>query len=75
MTLRETARQLEDVQIIAEKADSILLAVSEAVCGGDYSPENYRWAFDVLTEMTGNVKKKLGEMGDSILEELQKEGN
>lgn len=38
MTLREAARQLEDVQIIAEKADSILLAVSEAVCGGDYSP-------------------------------------
>lgn len=73
MTQWEKARELEDVQIMAEKTDSMLLAVSEAVCNGNYTMDNYRWSFTVLQEMSGKLKDKLLEMAERAMEEIRKE--
>lgn len=47
----EKAMELEDTQLMAEKMDSVLLAVSEAVCKGDYTMDKpmgvYRPSGDV----------------------------
>lgn len=73
MTPLENARELQDVQIMAEKTDSVLLAVSEAVCAGTYALDNYRWSFTVLQEMSGELRDKLMEMTERAMEEIRKE--
>lgn len=68
----EKAMELEDTQLMAEKMDSILLAVSEAVCKGDYTMDNYQWAFIVLQEMSGKLKGKLMEIANRAMVEYRK---
>ena len=67
----EKAMELEDTQLMAEKMDSVLLAVSEAVCKGDYTMDNYQWAFIVLQEMSGKLKGKLMEIANRAMGEYR----
>lgn len=67
----EKAMELEDTQLMAEKMDSVLLAVSEAVCKGDYTMDNYQWAFIVLQEMSGKLKGKLMEIANRAMAEYK----
>lgn len=69
----EKAMELEDTQIMAEKMDSVLLAVSEAVCKGDYGTDNYRWSFTVLQELSEKLKGRLRELTERAMEEIRKE--
>ena len=73
MTEWKKAMELEDTQITAEKMESILLAVSEAVCRGDYAASNYEWSFMVLQELSKELKDKLKELTERAMEEIRKE--
>lgn len=67
----EKARELEDTQIIAEKMDSVLMAVSEAVCRGSYAADTYEWSFTVLQELSRKLKEKLKELTERAVCEFR----
>lgn len=67
----EKARELEDTQVLAEKMDSVLMAVSEAVCRGSYAADTYEWSFTVLQELSWKLKEKLKELTERAAREVR----
>lgn len=73
MTQWEKANELEEVETMAVKADSVLLTISEAMYAGSYSLEEYRGALAALADITDGIKRKLSEMTRRAFEEIEKE--
>lgn len=73
MTVKEIAFELENLQIEAEKINSLQNALFSAIYRGDFAPETYEWAFIVLGDLTFTIKNRLDEVGKELFEIMKKE--
>lgn len=71
MTIKDIAFRIEELQIDAERIDSLHLAVTEAVFNGNNAIDAYEWAFNAIGNMTFNMRKELGKLTDEAFDILK----
>lgn len=62
MTVKEIAYKIEELQIAAEKVNSLQNALFSAIFDGNYAPETYEWAFVALGDITHALKNELNDV-------------
>lgn len=73
MTVKEIAFELENLQIEAEKIDSLQNALFSAIYRGEFAPETYEGAFIALGELTFATKNRLDEVGKELFKIVKKD--
>lgn len=62
MTVKDIAYKIEELQITAEKANSLQNALFSAIYSGNYDSKTYEWAFVILGEITHTLKEELNDI-------------
>lgn len=74
MSLKEMAYRIEEIQLNAEKADSLHKVLYDAIFQPkDSSLEDCEWAFILLGNLTYETKNELTELRDTVFGELKNE--
>lgn len=73
MSQKEIAYKIEELQIKAEKIDSLQAALFTAVFRQeDFAVETYEWAFVLLADMTAGMKNELEELTNRAFENFRR---
>ncbi len=72
MIMKEMAYKIEDLLVAAEKINSLQCALFEAVYNGNYSIEDYRWAFTAVNDLTYSLINQTKELEDQAFDSLGK---
>lgn len=73
MRLSEIARRVEELEIEAEKVNSLQMALFDAIFNGNSEAHSYEWAFVVLGDLTFNQQESLKKITKELFD-LLKEG-
>lgn len=75
MTIKEIAYRIGELQIEAEKVNSMQAAIFEAIYRGNNSAEEYEWAFCALGDLTFALKNNLEDLTNKAFDNLKREQN
>lgn len=73
MSNKEIAYRIEELQIDAEKVNSVQNALFEAIYRGSNALETYEWAFVSLGDLTFALKNNLEDLTSKVFDNLKKE--
>lgn len=75
MTVKEIAYKIEELQIAAEKVNSLQNTLFSAIYDGSFAPETYEWAFVVLGDITHALKNELNDVTKELFDLMRAERN
>lgn len=75
MTMRETVFRIEELQVQAEKINSIQSAIFQAIYNGQQAVSDYEWAFCALGDLTFALKNDLEVLMNEAFDYIKQNDN